>query len=217
MVILTSGAYFGVTFASKTVTFVATINPGVLTTDIRDEQGNSIAKPIVSFGPIVSSDDCLFAEAALTSLFGRDDARIYVDNPQAVDGGWTLTLAPVHGDEAIWQGKAGNKLDLDDPGSNSLGCEDSDNDGAAGYLTVNPRSARLTPDCQYCSAKNLVLGPSGNASFASSESLTLVHANDTSSGVGRWYITGIEVRQTVPASQADDEYSLDLVLTATAS
>jgi len=217
LVIVVTGAWFSIAQASKTITFVSTINPGILTTDIRDSQGKPVQHPQVKLGPVANSDECRSSDTALTGVFGEDDKRIYIDNPKATKGGWTLAIAPAQGDQAKWQGVKGHIIDFDDPGSNYQGCNDTDRDGAAGYLSIDPSEARLIADCLYCSVDNLVLGSGQSATFASSKSLTLVRANQLAEDIGSWYITDIDVKQTIPPSQKGDVYSIDLVLTATAS
>lgn len=217
LVALFSGVFFRAAKAQKSVTFSATINPGVLITDIRDKFGLSIPNPNVDLGKVINSRSCRYGNDALSAAFGTEIQRIYVDNPKAALDGWSLTMAPVIKPQSTgWHGQKGEFLDYDDYGHDGLGCSDSDGDGAGGLLSVDSSKAQLRTDCQTCTPSNMFIG-SGSQTFSDSSSLTLIKANSQSDYVGSWYVTGIKINQTVPALQPGDEYSIQFSLTVTAT
>lgn len=198
--------------ASNRVTLRSVINDGVLLTDIRDQFGSTIAQPLLNFGRITNSFECRSTDGALTASLGSDTQRIYVDNPKAAFDGWNLTIAAASGVNATWSGPDGNTLDYNDDQ-----CSDLDGDGAAGQLTFDASVADINSDCQECDTDNIVLGTSSAKSFSESSSITLLRATSDSDELGRWYLTNIDVRQTVPPEQEGDTYEIDMVLTATAT
>ena len=84
-------------------------------------------------------------------------------------------------------------------------------------MTVDPSVATLTADCTNCGTGNISKGASAGFVEGSTNSVTLLSAAASSDDVGRWYLTGVGVSQTVPAEQAVETYTLNLTLTVTAS
>jgi len=203
--------------AQKTVRFTAVINPGALLADIRNEYGQTIANPTLDLGRIVNSMKCRYSSTAITGTFGDNSKRIYVDNPKAAFDGWTLTIASEAGSTARWSSGDNYHFDYNDIGYDGNGCTDSDSDGYGGLLSIDPGNAKLDSDCRDCSTQNILLGSKTPKSFAESSNITLLRANDQSDVAGSWYLTGVQVEQTIPAAQDGGSYSIDLVLTATAS
>jgi len=201
--------------AAKTVTLKAVINPGTLLTDIRDHLGRSIPRPALNLGKVVNSIDCRTEQQGLNGTLGSSMQRIYVDNPKAAFDGWTLTMAAENGVSANWTGTDQARFDYNDHGGQ--GCTDADNDGAAGLLKIDPSNARLRSDCLECTTDHVHIEKNGPQSFADSPSVTLLRANSDSDDIGSWYITDIEVNQTIPPAQDGDSYELDMILTATAT
>lgn len=200
-------------YSQKTVTFVATINPGVLLTDVRDANGKSISKPIVDLGKVINTLSCRNNDA-LTGTLGNNNQRIYVYNPKAAFDGWTLSIAPSDGVSAKWQGKHDN-FDFNDAGGS--GCSDSDNDGRGGLMSIDPSNAQIQTDCLTCSSSFVSITHLSNQYFSDSNSITLMSATGDADELGRWYVTGVGVEQTIPSGQDGDTYSIDMVLTATAT
>lgn len=200
----------------RTVRFSATINPGALLADVRDNFGRSILDPVIRLGDSVNANSvqCRSSETPLSATLGSDRQRIYVDNPKAAFDGWSLTLAPVDGSAAKWRGENGYVFDHND--SQNQGCSDGDNDGVAGLMLVDPSNARIRSDCLECSTDYLSVGSDSAQSFADNRAVTLVQASENSSNVGSWYLTDVDVRQTIPAGQEGDAYVIEMVLTATA-
>ena len=103
--------------SQRTIQFTSTINPGALLTDIRDENGRSIVKPALDLGKVRNSVDCRSGSSPLNGTLGVNELRIYVDNPRAAFDGWTLSISPVGGNQALWEGAGNNSFDFNDVGS----------------------------------------------------------------------------------------------------
>ena len=189
LVLVSLGGFFGVARAEKVLLLRSTIDPGVLSADIRDEFGDSIESPFLNLK--AEQSDC---EEGGNLASGTFEGRIYIENPQGTSDGWTLTLAEVDN---------GKTKDI----SNQYSCDNNDKT----VLSVDPTSAKLQTDCLTCTTKNILLGTN---SVDDTQSITLLRANGHSDSIGRWYITGIDVSRATsePASNGSD-----LILTATAS
>lgn len=211
------GIMIQIASAQKTVTFTATINPGALLTDVRNEFGQSVVNPNLDLGRVINSMKCRHGNSAISGVFGDNAERIYVDNPKAAFDGWTLTIAPKYGDATRWSSENDEYFDFNDAGFSGNGCTDGDNDGYGGLLSIDPSDARLASDCLNCSTKDIILGSNSSKSFAEADNITLLRANDQSDTVGSWYLTGIKINQTIPSAQDGGSYSLEMILTATAS
>lgn len=204
-------------FAANNTDLSQTINSGTLTTDIRDASRNTVASPIVAMSATTFSFDCQSGAARPSGSFGSNAERIYVDNPGAANNGWTLTLAATGGTTDTWANVGSTQLyDFNDASGASAGCTDgADGDSVAGQLSVNPSAGSLTADCATCSTANITLGSSTAYNEGSVDSVTLLNAAAGSDDTGRWYLTGVDMDQTIPAEQANDSYSINLTLTLT--
>jgi hypothetical protein len=202
--------------AASNSNFSQTINAGTLTTDIRDENRNSVASPSVGFNAISYPFACLTGGSRPSGTFGTNTQRIYVDNPGNANNGWTLTLAATSGVTTLWQnGGSSQNYDFNDPGGS--GCTDGgDADSRPGQLTVDPSVGTLTADCAACNTSNITLGSSTAYNQGTTDSVTLLNAAAASTDFGRWYLTGVDADQTIPAEQAADSYTLNMTLTVTA-
>jgi len=215
--VLASG--FAAVRAANNSTLNQTINFGTLVTDIRDASRVSVVSPTVAFSATTFSFTCLTGGSRPSGTFGTNTERIYVDNPGAADGGWTLALAATGGGTDSWDnGGATVKYDYNDP--NTSGCGDgSDADSLKGQMSVDPSVGTLTADCLTCVITNISKGSSSAYSEEAPvvSSITLLNAALASDDIGRWYLTGVDIDQTIPAEQADDSYSINMTLTVTAS
>ncbi len=199
--------------AAGNSTFSQTINPGTLGTDIRSNASTAVASPAVAMSAKTFSFDCQSGGSASTGTFGTASERIYVDNPDGADSGWTLSLGATAGASALWANTgATKKFDFNDAGGS--GCTDGDTDTFGGQLTVNPAAGSITTDYSGSSVTGITLGT--QASFAAATPVTLVSAAAGSADIWRGYFTGIGLSQTIPAETAADAYSINLTLTATA-
>lgn len=204
---------FTTTYASNNASVTQTISAGTLTTDIRDASRVSVASPVFPITAASFSFNCQTS----TGTIGSNTQRIYVDNPSSANNGWTLTIAATSGATATWANTGSTQtLDFNDP--TSSGCSDgADADSKAGQMTLNAAAGTLTTDCSTCSTTSITKGTSTAFSQGSTDSITLLNAAAASDDVGRWYLTGVGVSQTIPAEQPADSYSIGLTATVTAS
>lgn len=205
-----------VTFAASNSNFTQTINAGTLATDIRDSTTASVANPSVGMSTISYPFACLTGASRPTGTFGTNNERIYVDNPGNANNGWTLTLAATGGATTLWQnGGSTQNYDFNDPGGS--GCTDGgDADSVAGQLSIDPSVGAINTHCASCNSTGITLGSASAYNQGTTDSITLVNAASSSSDFGRWYFTGIDADQTIPAEQAADSYTINLTLTVTA-
>ncbi len=215
---LVAGSFFGAAQAADTSDFTQTISAGTLTTDIRDSSRNAVASPAVAFSAVTFSFDCQAGGSASTGTFGTSDERLYVDNPDAADGGWTLAVAATSGASATWSDGGTNTYDFNDPSGSTAGCDDgADGDSVAGQLTLDPTAGSITTDYSGSDTTGITLGSSTAFNEGTTDSVTLINAGASSADIWRGYLTGVSASQTIPAEQAAAGYTLNMTLTATAS
>ena len=164
---------------------------GVLSTDIRDADGEIVDSPSFAMSDVSVSGQ----QQTSTGVFGDDDNRIYSDNPGAADDGWTLAwgaTTPVDG----WKREDNSYRYNGTP--------------VQGQLTIDPSAATLNG-----SAAGVTLGQ--QASFTGTTPLTLVTSDATSDTVWTGYLTGVGLSQTIPAGTPAGSYTLDMTQTITAN
>lgn len=199
--------------ASNTPNVTQAVNASTLTTDIRDASRVTVASPTFA----MSAASFNFSCQTTTGTIGSNTQRIYVDNPDGADNGWTLAMAATSGATTLWQ-NGGSTQNYDFNDASGSGCTDgADADSKGGQLTVDPSVGTLTADCSSCVTTNITKGSSTAFVQATTDSVTLLTAAAGSDDVGRWYLTGVGASQTLPAEQAVDSYSINMTLTATAS
>lgn len=200
-------------YAVNNSTLTQLINPGVLSTDIVDAGGTTVAAPTVP----MNAQNFSFACQTSTSVnpFGTATEQIYVANGDAADSGWTLTVAATGTPTALWQ-NTGNTQNYDFNDPSGSGCTDGgDADTRGGQLTLNPSVGTITPESGY-SNTGITVGSSAAFSQGVTDSITLINAASGSEDIWRGYLTGVGVSQQIPAEQPADTYNLNLTLTATA-
>ncbi len=204
-------------YASPNSQLSQQITAGTLTADIRDNSGVTVASPAVSMTSKTFSFNCFSSGTASTGTLGVSGERLYVDNPDAADGGWTLTVAATSGATTLWQnGGSTVNFDFNDPGGS--GCTDGgDADSRGGQLTIDPSGGSVTADCSSCTNSNISLGSSAAFNQGTLDSITILNASASSNDVGRWYFLGGSLSQSIPAEQPADTYTISLTITATAS
>jgi hypothetical protein len=214
------GVFFGIStvvLAANNSTFNQAINAGTLATDIRSNSSTSVSSPAVTMSAKTFSFNCQSGGSASTGTFGTSGERIYVDNPDAADNGWTLTIAATGGATTLWQnGGSTQNFDFNDAGGS--GCTDGgDADSKGGQLTIDPSVATTTTDYSGSSTTGISLGSSSAFVQGSVDNVTLVTASAGSADIWRGYFTGIGLSQVIPAEQPVDSYNINLTLTVTAS
>jgi hypothetical protein len=209
-----TGALGGISYvlASSTSNFTQIITAGTLTADIVDNNWDSVASPSVTFPSKFFS----FACQASTAEFGSWSQRIYVRNPGAVAGAWSLTMAaPLS--TSVWT-SAGTPFDFNDP--TGSGCTDgADADAVGGQMSVDPSVGTLAVGaCAGCALTDVSKGDSSAFSEGVTNTMTLISALATADEVGDWYLTGVSIMQSIPAEQAvAADYAIMMTITAAAS
>ena len=202
----------GIALAANTSNFQQTITAGTLSVDIADASYVTVGSPSVTFGSTAFSFSC----QTTTGTFGTTTQQIYIQNPDAADNGFTVSLAGSAA-TAVWD-SAGTDFDFNDP--TTAGCTDgADADSVGGQMTVDPSGASLaTGDCAACNTTNVTLGSSNSFSQAVTDSITLVTAASGSNDIGDWTVQDIDVSQTIPAEQpANNDYDINMTLSIVAS
>lgn len=171
-----------------------TINPGVLSTDIRNSSNVVVNNPTFSMAAKTVS----FSQQTSTGTFGDNQNRIYVENPGAANNGWTLTLNALQPGSGVW----GSGSDTYKYNANAT----------TGQLTVNPSAGTITP---VIGSGTGVLKNTATA-FSGSNPVRLMTASASADKVWAGYITGIGLTQAIPASQPAGTYTLPMVQTITA-
>jgi len=200
------------TEAASNSTFNQTINAGTLVTDIMDSTPTTVGSPAVSMSAVTFSFSCQSGGSASTGTFGSASERIYVTNPDAADSGWTLSLAATSGATSSWS----SNFDFNDP--TTSGCTDGgDVDSLKGQLSVDPSAGTLATHCTSCVTTNVTKGSSSAFNQGTTDSITLLNAAAGSDDIGRWYLTGIGLSQTIPAETPAGASTINMTLTVVAS
>jgi hypothetical protein len=181
-----------VTHASQNILLTSQIEPGWMSASIRSAQGNILDTPYLNF-----DDENSSCKGRIATNLGNDEERLFVENPQASTAGWTLSI-----------GVVSENL------SGKLGPEATEcSEGAQAATTiVNTKNVNVFTACQTCKRQELVLGTSEmTVQKAAQNSFTLAQAGKSEFGIGRWYLTDIEIE-----AKAWSAKSNALVLTAVA-
>jgi hypothetical protein len=179
---------------------------GTLAADIVDAGGVPVANPSVSF-PNKSFD--LGCNPNVTIL-GISSEKIRITNTTASPA-WTLSIGATAGATALWDGGGQNRYDFNDPSID--GCTDGgDADTVAGKLIVDPSVGAIAAQGG-CNATGLSLGAETSFAEGTQNSVTLISANGSAQTGCSWDVTGISLRQIIPAEQTEATYSLGLTLT----
>lgn len=203
-------------FAANNSTLTQSIAAGVLSTDILDAARAAVASPTAALSAKTYSFDCQFGAGASSGLLGSNTERLYLSNPSAANNGWNLTIAATSGATASWaNGGATRFYDFNDP--TTSGCTDgADLDTRSGQLAMDPSISTLTTDCSACTITGVTKGSATAFNEGTVNAITLLSAGATSDDVWRGYLTGVDLKQSIPGETPADAYSLNLTLTATA-
>lgn len=202
----------GYVLASSTSSFNQTINPGALSVDIVDAAYATVASPSV----VMNATTFSFACQDTTGVFGTASQALYVKNPDAADGGWSLSIA-ASSPTAFWD-SAGTDMDFNDP--TSSGCLDgADTDSLKGQMTINPSGGTLSAGaCASCGVTGITKGSSNSFSEGTVNSITLLTAAAGSDDIGDWKLSNVAISQKIPAEQpAAGDYAVNLTLSVTSS
>ncbi|MDD2325979.1 MAG: hypothetical protein PHW63_08280 [Alphaproteobacteria bacterium] len=201
--------------ASPTSQFSQNITAGTLTRDIVDGSYQTVANPGVQMSNTSFSFNC----QTTNGTFGSSTQMIYVQNPDASDSGWTLSLAASN-ETDLWTDGGTNQFDYNDyDAAGLLNCADtaSDTDTKGGQMSVNPAAGTLAAGtCSGCTTGSITKGSLDKFGESVTSSITLLSAAAGSDDIGDWKLTGVAVSQKIPASQPSAVYTLSLTLSITA-
>lgn len=201
------------TSASATSSWTQVIGSGTLSVDIVDAATSTIASPYLNLDNATFSFTC----QATTGTFSTSTQQIYIQNPDAADGGWSVTLAAAN-PANVWDGAASD-FDFNDP--TGSGCTDGADAGdtVGGQMTVDPSAGVImVGDCAACSTANVSAGSSFAFSEGVKDDITIVTGAAGSDDVGDWAIRTISISQTIPAEQgAASDYTISMVLSIATS
>ncbi|MDN5819590.1 MAG: hypothetical protein L0H38_02450 [bacterium] len=172
------------------------ITNGALSTDVRNVSGQIVASPSFAMDTATVST----SQQSVDGVFGTNTQRISVDNPGAADSGWTLALNATTPGTGVWS-----------DGSNDYAYNDAS--PANGQLTVDPSAGTVTALQGTSTGVSLAASP---ATFTGSGAITIATATAGSADIWNGYFTGIDLAQTIPASQPSGNYSLDVTQTVAA-
>lgn len=197
--------------ASGTSEFSQTINAGTLSTDIVDGSYVTVGSP----GITMNAADFSFACQTATSTFGTATQQIYVKNPDAADGGWTLTIGAT-ATTTIWD-SAGTDFDFNDDNA-SCGVDGTDPDSLGGQMTIDASVGTLdVGSCSACTVTSVTKGSSDSFEQGSTDNITILAGAVGSDDVGDWTLQGVSISQTIPGEQvAASDYTISLILSISA-
>ena len=198
--------------AASTSNFTQTINAGTLAVDIVNGSFVTVGSPSVAMGAVTFS----FACQTSTGTFVSATEQIYVQNPDAADNGWTVSLAG-SAPTAVWD-SAGTDYDFNDP--TTSGCTDGgDADSLGGQMTVDPSGGTIAVgNCSSCATTNITKGSSNAYNQATVDSITILTGAAGSNDIGDWTLQGVSISQKIPAEQpAASDYDINMTLSIVAS
>lgn len=199
--------------AAPTSQFSQVINAGILSTDILDASRVPVASPAVALSAKTYSFSCLNAAASSTGTLGTNNERVYAINPGASNTGFTIDIAGSSA-AALWT-SGGNTYDFNDAGT--AGCTDgADTDTKGGQMTVDPSVSTITTDCTACTVTGITKGGSTSFVEGTANSVNIINAGATSDDNLRVYLTGIALKQTIPAEQSTGTYTMNYTVSVTA-
>lgn len=186
-----------VAFAALTAnsTLEQEVAVGTLSTDFRTSAGVLVNNPTFTMNPVTVSN----AQQTATGTFGETEKRIAVDNPDAADDGWTLTLNASNPATDEWT-SSGDSYKF-----NAATAAD-------GQLTVDPSGGTLTA----VAGGTTGISKGSVATFNSTSPVTLMSASAGAADLTNTTLYGVSLSQTIPASTPAGSYSLTMVQTVAA-
>jgi hypothetical protein len=171
--------------------------------DMVDGSGNGVASPSVTTTSFSKGFSCQTPTGTLGTATQKIRINNTTDNPA-----WTLAIAASGGPTTRWV-SGSNSYDFNDAGGSPAGCSN-------GQLSINPSVSTITPQTN-CTSTGVAKGAASAFSQGTTDSISLVTANNPAYIDCYWDITGINLSQKVPANQPSGNYSINLTLTLTAN
>lgn len=235
IVLASSNPNFKITInpGALSVDIVADRNNGGL------QKFDSISAPIFNFDSISASTECRTGANASQLVLGSDfltdcdlpcpgdpgtcecdgsyysGGYLYVANPDATSGGWSVSLAPSGGADSAWGSSSDNFLTFNQSDCAYNGNIQLKGNFLGGRMYVNPTSATIVNGkCagSGCSVDGVTLGSASYFDYGVNDSITLVQADNNSNSIADYLIHGINVSQTIPAMTPSDSYSMEMTL-----
>lgn len=183
----------------------------VLSVDIVDATGNSVASPSASLAAVNADFTCQLT----TGTLGVSAQRIRITNT-TVTPTWTVAVAATDGATAQWTSGT-NTYDFNDPSGTPAGCNDgADTDNRPGQLSLDPSVGTITPQSG-CATTGVTRGSNAGFNEGVVNSITLISASSSAQTNCYWDFTDTALSQRIPADQPVGSYSINLTLTVTAS
>ncbi len=183
------------------VAFRALAASPVLSHDIVNGAGASVANPTVAMSTLTKTFTCQTATGTLGTASQKIRVSNSTDNPA-----WSLSIAATGGQSAVWQAGANTYAYNNAAGSGCTG----------GQLTITPSQAGVSASSG-CSTSGVTAGSSGSFTAGSVNAVTLLSAATPAAIDCSWDMQNISLSQKVPANQASGAYNIGLTLTLTAN
>ena len=209
---------FGVhtAYAAATPTFNQTINGGTFAVDVVDALITPVPSPAVAMTAGTFSYSC----ETVTGTLGTADEQVYISNPNAKAGAWTVSIAPA-AHTALWENAdASHTYDFNDPNATcgvdsatGTGGDGEEADTVGGKMTVTATGKTLSYGLDTSTTNDHLTLGAGTFVEKTTDSVTLVSATDEADDIGDWTLQGVAISQTVPAQQPADTYHIHMVIT----
>ena len=187
-----SGAWRG-----QILAFREQLTTPVLSVDIVDASGVSVASPSASLSTATAGFNC----QTVTGTVGTASQRIRVTNT-TTSPAWTVAIAATAGATSLWN-SGGSNYDFNDPSGAPAGCGDGgDSDTRPGQLTLNPSVGTTTPQSG-CTATGVTRGSSAGFNQGVANSLTLLSASSsapTNCRKRRWIVSSSKQPSAIRAT-----------------
>ena len=195
------------------------INAGAWEVEFKDASRATVASPVVNFTAETFSFDCKTGGTAADGTLGTNTERLYIVNPEAALDGWTLAIAATATTD-VWDKGDANDYDFNDRDASNQGCLDdavntNDADSFAGLLNVDGSVATRNDDSASADGTGWTLGSATNFDEGTTDSITIASTDATSNEIARWYLTGIDLDQDIPAEQEPGTYTITMTITGT--
>jgi len=186
---------------------------GIVSGDIVDSGGSTVATPSFAMNNTSVPFDC----TEVTGTLGTSAQRIRVSNTSS-SATWSTSIAATAGATALWRNSGDTKqYDYNESSGSPVGCTDgSDADSVAGKLRIEPSTGVITPQSG-CSSSNIALGTNQNFDQTTTNVITLMSAASGAATNCYWDLTGVNLRQYIPANQSNDSYNINFTVTTVAS
>jgi hypothetical protein len=183
------------------VAFRTLASPLLLSADIVDGSGASVANPTVGLSSLITGFGCQTSSGTLGTATQKIRIINNTDNPA-----WTLAMAATGGSSSVFTTGAASYQFNNPAGS---GCN-------GGQMTVNVGSGSLSADAG-CNTAGIALGSNSAFNQGVVDQITLATGNTSAPIDCAWNITNIPLSQKVPAEQKSGNYSINFTITLTAN